>query len=590
MRSFMMQQAQAVLRAEKFTGLQSHASGKEIGASATLRNLRRMPDGSLARREAIRPIATLPWALRGAASTRDAMGRRVIYAVAGRYIYAICEQEDGGDVTTQIGTLQSEAGEVSFFVLDGEMLLMDGNGMYALSPHEAGEVMAYLPLYGKEWTADGEHPVYQPRNVLTDQVCIRYRMTMQTGTLKLWITPLSIDAVCRNGVLCDPSEYTHNIYADTLTFSKITTVDEIIDVVMTLPQEEGAAPMREDFYRCRCAVRPVEVGKTVALFGGGNEPGVLYLTEQIDPEDRERCRAFGSRARMLYLRADGRRELGDGAQDVKAMVRHYDRTLIMTDAGTWTTDGERLLSGDPSRTFLAVNSTLGCSCYGGALTVGNHPISLCGGDVLEWNADTDTLDECNAESIADAVRAMLPTIPGERGGIYYDKVADEVWLYGVGAKDALIWQRRDRSFTTYRFGSLPLAGVFDAKGVTGLLAGGTVYLCDGDAACDLDADGGLLPIDCLAVTHRFALGTEGRLLRPYEGMICVDAEEGQEIDVTLTAADGRQAVIRFAATGESPCELVHRILLGRCRHAVMAVRCACVGRFTLRAIAVAAGA
>ncbi len=589
MRSFMTQDATETVRLENFPGLCTHAPATEKAAAAELCNLRRMRDGSLSRRAGLVPVATLPQTLRGATCCeRD--GSEVIYAVAGAQVYAIVEAADGTRSQALIGQLQSTQGEVSFFTLDGELMMMDGLTMYALSPTEAAIIEPYLPLYGKDWTTDGEKAIYQERNMLTDRVRIRYVATAQTNVLRLHAEVVSVDAVFRDGVRWDPSTYTRNIYSNSLEFEDFLYIGEVTEVIVTLPTDTDALQMREDFFHCRCAVRPGEASKSVALLGGGNETGVLYLTEAIDAADREEAHAIEPRCRMLYLQKDGRIEMGNGQQEVRAMVRHYDRTLVMTDHGTWSTDMKRLQQRQTEQPLLAVNSTMGCTTFGGALTVGNHPISLWGRDILQWNADTDTLDECNAESIGGPIRELLEQETYAAGQLYYDRGRDEVWMVSsAGSSRVLIYQREMESFTVFDFGEMMVRGVFGREGRVGLLGGQTVYWLEDAAPCDQYPDGALRPIRCLYTSHGLPFGHTGQLLRPYEVWLCVDADAAQAIEITLTTADGRRLVTQALATGEQPCELIRRVAPGRCRHATLTVGCDCVGAFTLHAAAVAAG-
>lgn len=584
----MTREAHKTVTLENFGGLCRYAPATEKAAGAALCNLRRMRDGSLARRAGVVPMVTLPDALRGAIRCEVA-GEAVIYAVAGSRIYAVTSI--GGDYAyREIGQMQTATGEVSFFTLDGELLMMDGSAMYALSPTEAGVVVPYLPLYGKDWTLDGERPIYQSRNLLTDQVRIRYLVTVPSGTLQLHVSPVSVDAVFRNGVYCDPSGYTINLNANSLDFERYTSKNEVIEVIVTLPAAGDVSRLREAFFSCRCAVRPGEAGRSVALFGGGQEAGVLYLTAPIEEEDRIACRTIAPGCRMLYLQEESRLELGNGLQQPKAMVRHYDRTLIMTDHGTWCTDLKRLEAWKTAPALTAVNSSLGCTEPGAALTVGNHPVSICEGDLLEWNADTDELDECNAASLTAPIAPIKARMRGASARVYYDGEWDELWIYSAaGSSDVLIYQRQSESFTHFSFGELLVRGVFDAGEGVGLLAGNTLYRLDPAVPCDRDASGTRLPIACRFVSHTLSFGHSGQLLRPIELRLCADADAAQPIRVSLTAADGRCVQADMIATGEMPCELVRRIAMGRCRHLCLAVSCDCVGAFTLRAVSVAVG-
>jgi hypothetical protein len=293
---------------------------------------------------------------------------------------------------------------------------------------------------------------------------------------------------------------------------------------------------------------------------------------------------------MLYMQADGRREIGNGEHGVTAMVRHYDRTLIMTAAGTWTTDMQSLSTPDETDTFRAVNSTLGCSTVGGASSIGNNPISICGGDILRWNADTDELDECNAQSMAGEIRSLLPSELAQKGRVYYDGKHNEARFYLPGGEGSVfVWQYGSKNWTTMDFGKVPLQGFFAYHDRTGVLLGNTLYLSCDDMGYDTDADGTIRPIACRYTSHVLDFEHGGESIRPYAVLLCAAADAGQAFEVRICTPAGKWTGVVLTATGEQPCEMQRRIATGRCRHATLQVRCDCLGECRLRMVAIAVG-
>lgn len=587
MKSFVTQKGDVQLRLENFSGLQAYAPQKGGAGAQALCNLRCMPDGTLRRRDGVRTLVKLPEMLRGAIwSEREA----VIYAAAGEHIYAIFEATDGAYTWEMIGQMQSRQGTVEFFSIDDRLVMMDGVSMYVLTPTIAELITPYIPLYGKDWTGVSSEEVYEQRNVLTDQIHVRYLLTERAYTIRLSVTPASVDAIYRDGMLQATDTYTHYQGSGDISFHTEMAVGTVFDMILTLPSDESTRHIREDFLRCRCAIRPGEQGRTVMLFGGGDESGVLYLSETLTPQQRERCYAVAPQAVMLYVLPQGRRELGDGAQDIRAMVRHYDRTLVMTPEGTWTTDMNRLHDEQGGQTFLTVNSTLGCSTRGGALTVGNSPMSICGSDILLWNADTDELDQCNAQSMAQTVRALLADGLGRKGRIYYDSKHDEVIFYLPGESvPCMIWQRQLQCWTTFGYGGQTLQGLFSLGEMMGVLLGDTVCVSEDALPYDIDAAGEQRAIACRFVSHDLGFEHSGESVRPYAVRVCAHASEGQQMTLSLRAAGGKAVTVCLQATGETPCEMQKRVSVGRCRHARVELQCDCLGAFSVRLISIAAG-
>lgn len=587
MKSFVTQKGDVQLRLENFSGLQAYAPQKGGAGAQALCNLRCMPDGTLRRRDGVRTLVKLPKTLRGAIWDKV---NSLIYAVAGEHVYAVL-QTDGGEYTWEmIGQLQSSEGAVDFFMLDNSYIMMDGVTMYSLTPSAAAPLTPYIPLYGKDWSSVSSTTVNEQRNALTDQVHIRYSSKERLYTLRLSVIVDHVDAIYRNGVLMDATAYKHYDGTGDISFTSGQDGGTVFDLIVSLPPDNEMQRLRNAFLSCRCAIRPGEVGRTVALFGGGNQKSVLYLSNDLSAEQKEACRAIVPGSTMLYLRPEGERALGDGTQSIYGMARHYDRTLIMTDKGTWTTDMQRLLGGSGTDTFLAVNSTLGCTAWGGAISVGNNPISIYGNDILHWNADTDELDECNAQSMTDKVRSLLPPSFGGKGRIYYDGKHDEIVLYLPGEDvPCLIRQRALQCWTMFDYGGRSVQGFFSVGEEMGVLLDDQVCLYDEALAGDADVFGSLLPISCCLVSHDLSFAHDGASVRPYASLVCAEAANGQKMTLSLRAAGGRIASVELLATGEVPCEMQKRISLGRCRHARLELRCDCLGAFTLHMICLAAG-
>lgn len=587
MKSFMTQKDDLQLRLEQFSGLQAHAPQKGGSGARELLNLRCMADGTLARRDGVRVLVQLPEMLRGA--VWDA-ANSLIYAAAGLHVYKVFQTEQGDYTWEMIGELQSSQGPVEFFALENSLILMDGSTMYSLTPTVAVPLTPYIPLYGKDWSSVSSTTVYEPKNALTDQVHIRYLAKERLYTLRLSLRPLSVDAIYRNGVLMEASEYEHYDGTGDISFTTAQESGNVFDLIVTLPSDSEAQRIREDFFRCRCAVRPGEVGRTVALFGNSGEKGVLYISSELSAEQRELCHIVAPQAVMLYVNAEGKRELGDGTQSIRGIVKHYDRILIMTDKGSWTTDKQRLLGNSGEEVFLAVNSTLGCTTHGGAISVGNNPISICGSDLLMWNADTDELNECNAQSMATKVRSLLPAKMGDRGRIYYDSKHDEVVFYLPGeTTPSLVYQRALQCWTTFDYAGHTLRGLFSMGSTTGILLDDTVCMLDASLPGDLDMMGISQPITCRFASHDLCFAHQGASVRPYAVLVCADAEAGQKMQLILRAAGGKVVTASLQATGETPCEMQKRVSVGRCRHARLELQCDCLGDFTLGLICVAVG-
>lgn len=589
MKSFDTKGAATVVRLEQFLGLCRFPGAKRVASADTLCNLRCRTDGSLSRRDGVRPLITLPYSLRGAFA--DERGDHpILYAVADRYIYAVKKNASGQYAAEAIGETETTSGDVSFFWVEDALILSDGTSMYRLQQDAAQVMIPYVPLYGDGWTANDYGTVAQERNALTDRVHIRYVTSSSSYSMALHIQAQEINAVYKNGTLLQATtDYTVNSSSNTINWVSLVRENVQIDVIMTLPADEEVTAIRQDFYTCRCAVRQGEANRSVMLFAGGKECGVVYLTEQIAPSDRVRCRTWEPDATMLYLQKGGRMEIGDGVHGVYAMTRHDDRTLLMTSQGTWTTDEAKLGARELQNPFRAVNSTIGCSCTDGALTVRNQPFSLCHGHLYAWKSDTDELDECNASSVSTEVFGMIPSDLLCGGRLFYHAEKDEIWVYHPSvAGDVWVYQLEVGEWTRFDFGEAAPISVASWNGTVILCHGKTIFQSDASALCDESVSGTASPISCEYSSHFLPIAHEGKRLHPYAAMLCICADTGQTVRVQALLPSGRMGQMIVTATGETPCEAVTPLYCGRCAHLKIRVVCECIGPLEIHAVAIAA--
>jgi len=465
---------------DSFYGLDRSAALCGGRGSFELRNLRCMKDGTLARRPGLVPLFTFPAEVRGAVCVTRG-GREEWYAVAGDTVYCLSDTPSGCEATA-IGTLTTQSGEVCFLCYDAALLMLDGEELYTLTPTEAGPAQAYVPLYGKEWRTDGTetHTVNERPNLLTPQVRLQYRMSEKGQRFPLiLLLPETVDAILIDGVPYVGS-YSYSKSGRVIALGKEIEAGSLVEFYVSMPENEERA-------RVVCAKEMATIDRAesprVLLYGIPGENGV-WISRAPDRENIDSVRQVLPSACGLYVTQEDFTVIGDGVHAVTGALRHYDRSLVFTAKGTWMSHGEQ--NEDGTLRLIPINTTLGCSQTGGAVMLGNRPITAFGGRILAWNSETDERDECNATPISAPVEPLLRNM---RRGLqaFADTEQGDAWFYcpGKGGR-LLIYQSEVDAWTTYDGISPQCIAQLGDRVTVGM--GRTLYRMDEEATADTLVD------------------------------------------------------------------------------------------------------
>lgn len=531
--------------------------GKE---SFELCNLRLMADGSLSRRPGLCPVATFDGEVRGAACVTRG-GQEEWYVVAGETVCYLA-REQGAYHPEVIGTLTTHSGEVSFLCHDGALLLLDGAELYTLTPAEAKAMEAYVPLYGKEWESGdaSTHVMYEAPSVLTNRLRLQYRMSETGKTITLTaLAPESVDALWINGV-----RYRGNFSYGALT-KVIATGTEIekgslVEVYLTMP--DGG---RGHITSARRMAAMDRAERPRVMFYDIPDEGRVWISRLPDVTSLATLRDMIPTVCLLYVTAADLVTVGDGVHRVTGAVRHYDRSLVFTACGTWMTMGEQ--NEDGTLRFIPVNTTLGCSVAGGALVLGNTPITICQQHVLAWNSDTDERNECNASPISTPVEVFLKESRGNWSA-FADAQGGDAWIYRPGEKGRILLYQSERgAWTSYDGFSPQCMALMGGKVTVGI--GKVLYLLDEAETADTlvsdeHPEGMRVGIKAKYQSAFLDFDTSDRIKRLCRGTVVASCGKG-EMTLTLQSVSGRSVHLDLKGDGEEVSVMQVRAPMGRFR-------------------------
>ena len=199
---------------------------------------------------------------------------------------------------------------------------------------------------------------------------------------------------------------------------------------------------------------------------GGEVENTIFISTHVSEASLAESKKYFPNSDHFYFCADNHFTVGDGRYSVKAVTRHFDRLLILTEGDTWMADSS---SCDQEKVpIMNVNSRVGCCSEDAVISIGNDPVSVGEKAIFRWTSDTDELNDCNAYSISDEISALLPTEFFSNAKVFADRYRGEVWFAQAnGDGTAWIYNTAKKAWT--RFNNIRTSAFFDANGEVGFI-------------------------------------------------------------------------------------------------------------------------
>lgn len=413
------------------------------GAHASyIENYRILSDGSLQKRNGYRYICGFSEPVRAIFSEEIGSERRT-YVLAGSTLYSV---DPSSGEKSEIGTVGSTDGSASMFFYMSSLYLADGEELYTVEENGIFPVQGYVPLLGNNWGSSYAGEINEPLNRLTPKARISYEVTDEYSIfLSTLYKVKSVDALYLNGVLVDPSQYTVEYRLNAISMGGMSVGDRLLAYVTF----ERDVDERAELTRNPEASVFGGISDSRVFMWGGEKKERIFCTAFVT-EDRvaESEAAYGGSG-GLYFPLGNDFTVGDGRYAVSTVSRHLDRLLVFTEGETWMADANS--SGRESVPVMRINVENGCLSRYGVAKRGNDPISVGRGRVIRWTVNTDELEDCNAYSISDGIKELLPKSFFKSSAAFEDKRTGEilfssgdaqdgrVFVYGVDGKGWYIW-------------------------------------------------------------------------------------------------------------------------------------------------------
>lgn len=458
------------------------AKDSHNGAISDLVNLRVCADGSLRKRSGYKAVYSSDKEIRAIWSGYIG-GSFECYFLAGRGIYSL--DVATGEATLKTSIPQSE-GKAQFFYFRDYLYLIDGINIYRLRDSYAISIKGYVPLFGKDWDAGYPGQINEPLNILHRHARITYKIGESVSAYLPTMYPVAtIDALYKNGELVDPALYEFDTRFNTINLSGLTTGDKL-EANVTFVDDEAQAAARAELLTSKYACVFGGINSTRLFLWNGESKNKIFSSLYVDEASEAASDARYAGSGPLYFVEGSSFTVGDGRYNVKAVTRHFDRLLILTDGDAWIANSTT--TGLEEFPVMSINSSIGCSSEQAVALIGNDPVSVGRQAIYRWTSDTDEYSECNAYSISEPISDMLDTFFYQNARVFYDKRRDEIWLSDP-TSDGCVWIFSPKKDAWFRFERISATDFFDADGEVGFSDGYSLYIFDPSLHADFDTVG-----------------------------------------------------------------------------------------------------
>lgn len=429
-------------------------------------NLRILSDGSLQKRQGYKCIYSSPYGVRAIWSGIIG-GEFSCYFLSLNSVYKL--DVNTGE-TSLCATIQTSSGKAQFFYLRDALYLTDTQSIYKILNSSATPIIGYVPLFGKDWGTGYPGEINEPLNLLHRHARITYKIEENHSAYLPTLYPVSeIKAVYKNGELLSSNSYSFDTRFNTINIAGLETGDAL-EADLTF-EGEGDAEVISGLLSSPFAYVFGGINNSRLFMWGGESENTIFTSTYVSRESLAEAEKHFPECGHIYFCEGNQFTVGDGRYSIKALARHYDRLLILTEGDAWIADSSTC--GLEEFPVMNVNSRIGCSSECGVVCVGNDPVSVGRGAIFRWTSDTDELNECNAYSISDGISDLLDPSFFKNAVAYADELRGELWFCDTEG-DGVVWIYNVKKKAWSRFNNIRATAFFDADGDVGFVGGGVI--------------------------------------------------------------------------------------------------------------------
>lgn len=539
MSTFKKKNACAYEAVDAFGGIDRSALAGRLSEAWDINNFRVLADGSLQKREGYELCCTLSSPIDAVRPVPDDDSR--LYVLSGGCVWCVSTQDS---TYRLIGRAADVAGGC-FLSLGGQLYVLAGSELSAVTECGLLPVEGYVPLYGSEWSEEGGE-VCQPRNLLSDRVRLTYRLREPSVVLKTGLDGFSIEQLYVDGEQLDTAYAQGQFICLPGSFPEGTVIEACLvfdtecEDTEALLSSRGALELGDEHGSAVCC----------------GEGDALFPSRAVTYRELLASQTYRPASMPIYFPESDIRRTGLASPMYMAgnasalVVSDRERSFLLTSEGEL-----RPLPDLPGALCHGL-------CIGGDAYVasprGLYRVSLTGGSC------TRLIDS-----------AEHPAPFGERTIMCYDPRYSELLIASATDPDGevLVWSISGKR--CYRFSGIGAQIWFCCGERPGFAAAGGIFVFDPERGCDRVSGGDELPIEAEFVSRWSDLGLSDRPWRLRSVRLCSCGSE--PVTLALSSSIGCLTELTFPG-GDGEALALHRHMLrcGRCEHVRLRLRsCGC---------------
>lgn len=521
----------------EFGGIDSSPFGSE-GSSTVMNNFRILSDKSIEKREGFKWILSLPDT--PTATWKGSIdGEESIFALVGDSVYCInCSSPS----YYLVGTLNESSERACFFMIDDMLCILNGTNIYTVSSTGVSEVKGYVPLYGNGWSSGDVGEIYEPQNILSNHIRIRYKVKNSSNLFRFGLKALTIDRIRYNSADYSPGQL-GSVLSD-MSGIQIPDVQlgDTVEVYLTVKRNTD---LLHELSACNRSRTYGNAGDTRAFcWNEGSTSARMFYSKTPDENEIASYSDIYSGTNKIYFPQTYVLSFGDGYSPIKAACRYCDRLVVFTEDATWSANLSESKKNELQITPLC--SSVGCSADGAAVTNEDDLITISSSGIYKLTKKTSA-SICKIAHISKSIDALLPDGFFTDAISIYDRDSNECWFCLPYDTDGRVWIYNMKSELWFTFSGIGADRFFMHGGNVGFFRGKEVFIFDSKLKFDRDLVGSSITIRHIDATYsgkyldfgaperRKRLGRMSLICNTDGGEIALSAsdENGNSVDVSL---------------------------------------------------------
>ena len=522
-----------------FEGIDTRAN--HSGGIQDALNLRILSDGSLQKRQGYKCIYSNNYGVRAIWSGIIG-GNFSCYFLVLNSVYKLDINTGEANFCAAIVT---SVGKAQFFYFRDALYLTDTKRIYKILDSSAEPIVGYVPLFGKDWGTGYPGEINEPLNLLHRHARITYKIGEEFSAYLPTLYPVSeIKAVYKNGELLSNDSYVFDERFNTINISGLEAGDAL-EVDLTFADDEndlGTQLLSSPF-----AYVFGNINNSRLFMWGGETNNTIFTSTYVSRDSLAEAEKHFPDCGHIYFCADDHFTVGDGRYSVKAVTRHFDRLLILTEGDAWIANSSS--NGNEEFPIMNVNSRIGCSSEGGVISIGNDPVSVGRRAIFRWTSDTDELNECNAYSISDGISELLPTSFFKKAVAYADDLRGELWFCDpTGDGTAWVYNVKQKAWS--RFNNINAEAFFDADGNVGFIRNSKIFIFRDEYHADYENVADTVGTPIVASLVSGIIDLESHKQKRLKNMVLFADLDGGSLDTQIVTDRGEQINASLFSKGD----------------------------------------